>query len=357
LLSRFWRRLTAKSRFASEIETASLADIASAHLLLFGRTIPPETEASYVARLAHRPLRFEELAEEMLHSPEFTARFGRLSHSTDDDIVEATVDGVAIFLRRSDVLISGPVLAGHPHEPQVWATLAPLLLPGTTFVDVGANVGLFALPAARRVGPSGRVIAVEPLAENVQLLCAAAARNRFDNLEVMPFAASDHSGVVAVVSRQETTNSFTPPDRAVRPGAPCAPCAPLDALLGSRGRIDLVKVDVEGYEPAVFAGSRDLLARDRPTLLVEFNPFGLDANFGQDPRRLADWLLDYADDVTVIVRDAAPIRCIRGAEILRAWEAVNARLGLDGRLHVDVLAKARIRPGADRGARPGRHDP
>jgi FkbM family methyltransferase len=277
----------------------------------------------------------------LLHSPAFTARFGRLVRSVADDVVETTVDEVSIFLRRSDVLVSGPVLAGHPHEPHVWAALASHLLPGTTFVDVGANVGLFALPAARRVGPSGRVLAVEPSADNVQLLCAAAARNRFDNLQVMPFAASDHHGVVAVVSRQETSNSFTPPDRAVHPGAPCAPCAPLDALVGGCERIDLVKVDVEGYELAVIAGSRDLLARHRPTVLIEFNPFGLDANFGQDPRRLLDWLLDYANDVSVIVRDAAPARCASAAAIMEAWEAANARLGLDGRLHVDVLAQPR----------------
>jgi FkbM family methyltransferase len=323
------------------MKTASLADVASAHSLLLGHAPSLAEEASYRARLARRPLRFEELAEEMLHSPEFTARFGRLVRSMDDDVVEGTVDGVSVFLRRSDVLISGPVLAGHPHEPHVWAALVPLLLPGTTFVDVGANVGLFALPAARRVGPSGRVIAVEPLSDNVQLLCAAAARNRFDNLDVMPFAASDRRGVVTVVSRRETTNSFTPPDRVVRPSSPCAPSAPLDALLGNFARIDLVKIDVEGYEPAVLAGARELLARHRPTILVEFNPFGLEANFGQDPHRLADWLLDYGGEVTVLTRDLAPATCSSGPEIMRAWQAANARLGLDGRAHVDVLARAR----------------
>jgi FkbM family methyltransferase len=307
--------------------------------------MPQDVEAGYEARLARRPLRFEELAEELMHSPAFTARFGSLVRSEADDVVETTIEGVSIFLRRSDVLVSGPVLAGHPHEPHVWAALVPLLRPGATYVDVGANVGLFALPAARRIGPSGRVVAVEPLADNVQLLCAAAARNRFDNLQVMPFAASDHHGVVAVVSRQETTNSFTPPDRAVHPGAPCAPCAPLDALVRGCERIDLVKVDVEGYEPAVIAGSRELLARHRPTLLIEFNPFGLEANFGQDPRPLLDWVLDYADEATVILRDAAPARCASAREIMEAWEAANARLGLDGRLHVDLLAKPKARPG------------
>ena len=298
----------------------------------------PATKARYVARLAARPLRFEELAEEMLHSPEFTARFGRLVRTEDDEVVEVEVDEVAIYLRRSDRLIGGPVRSGQSHEPEVWRALEPLLLPGTTFVDVGANVGLFALPAARRVGPRGRVIAVEPLADNVQLLCASAARNRFDNLDVLPFAASNRSGVLAVVSRQETTNSFTPPDHAVRPTAPCAPSAPLDLILSGRGRIDLVKIDVEGHEPAVLEGAREVLARDRPTLLVEFNPFGLEANFGQDPHLLADWLVSYGGEVVVILRDEAPVRCTSGPAIMQAWEAANARIGLDGRLHVDVLA-------------------
>ncbi len=339
MLSRLWRRLSpTTSRFARELQTASLADVKSAHTLLLGQAMDPATEARYAARLAERPLRFEELAEEMLHAPEFTARFGRLVRTEDDDVVEVTVDEVSIFLRRSDRLIGGPVRGGHRHEPEVWAALEPLLLPGTTYVDVGANVGLFALPAARRVGPGGRVIAVEPLADNVQLLCASAARNRFDNFDILPFAASNRSGVIAVVSRQETTNSFTPPDHAVRPGAPCAPSAPLDLILSGRGRIDLVKIDVEGYEPAVLEGARELLAQNRPTLLVEFNPFGLEANFGQDPRRLADWLVSYAGEVRVILRGEAPVRCSSGREIMKAWEASNARLGLDGRLHVDVLA-------------------
>jgi hypothetical protein len=48
--------LTAKSRFASEMKTASLADTESAHLLLFGRPMSPAEKASYGERLARRPL-------------------------------------------------------------------------------------------------------------------------------------------------------------------------------------------------------------------------------------------------------------------------------------------------------------
>jgi FkbM family methyltransferase len=344
-LRRILRRLgsllpTAGNPYASAIMTVTPRDLDCASRLLFGRELRQDERSIYQEKLARRPLRFEELADELLHSAEFTTRFGRLA-PVDDEIVETEVHGATVLLRRTDQMIAASVLAGVPHEPAVWAALEPLLRPDATFVDVGANVGLFALPAARCVGPGGRVVAVEPFGDNVQLLCWAVARNAFQNVDVLPFAASDRRGVIAIVTRQSTTNTYTPPDHEIRPGTPCAPMAPLDELLAGLARIDVVKIDVEGYEPAVLAGFERLLARHRPTLLVEFGPFGLDANFGVSPVGLADRLLTYAGEVAVILRDGEQVRCTSAAEIMQAWRVANQRAGLDGRMHVDVLAVGR----------------
>jgi len=66
-------------------------------------------------------------------------------------------------------------------------------------------------------------------------------------------------------------------------------------------------------------------------MLVEFNPAGLEANFGQDPRPFAEWLVEYGGgQVVVIHRDVAPVACSTGQDVMRAWEAANARLGLEG---------------------------
>ena len=54
------------------------------------------------------------------------------------------------------------LVAGHGYEPEMGETLRRYLRPGSTFVDIGANEGFFTVQAAKIVGNSGRVLAVEP---------------------------------------------------------------------------------------------------------------------------------------------------------------------------------------------------
>src|ERR1700682_1610114 len=54
------------------------------------------------------------------------------------------------------------------HEPEVQKILATFLRPGRVYYDIGANVGFFAVIAARLVGPSGRVVCFEPLPANAR---------------------------------------------------------------------------------------------------------------------------------------------------------------------------------------------
>jgi FkbM family methyltransferase len=133
------------------------------------------------------------------------------------------------------------------------------LRPGDAVVDVGANIGLATLVAAKIVGPTGRIIAVEPhprtfeyLRDNVQLngltdivrLYCAALGEREGQRRIVEFpgddsqnrlAGGDHSGIrVAVV--------------------------PLDGLLTLEGPTALLKLDVEGYEKFVLDGANRTLA-------------------------------------------------------------------------------------------------
>ena len=78
-------------------------------------------------------------------------------------------------------------------EPEL-RQLQRLLSPGDVFIDVGANVGLYALKAARLVGPTGRVLALEPGAEAFGHLTSNLALNDFAWAEPMKVAASDTAG-------------------------------------------------------------------------------------------------------------------------------------------------------------------
>jgi FkbM family methyltransferase len=171
----------------------------------------------------------------------------------------------------------GAALARGAIEPEVQQALLEHLPAGGVFWDVGANLGFFTLLAARRVGPSGRVVAFEPDPDNAALLRAHVARNGFDALvEVIEAAAWSEPGTVAF-RRNRLEESLDRGSGCVVGAAMAAAevvavqAISLDACLG-RGRLpDVIKCDVEGAEARVLAGARRLLAVQRPVLIIEWH--------------------------------------------------------------------------------------
>ncbi|MCA0301846.1 MAG: FkbM family methyltransferase [Proteobacteria bacterium] len=163
-------------------------------------------------------------------------------------------------------------------EPNEFAFLDRVLKPGMTFVDVGANEGLFTLFAARRVGAAGRVVAAEPSSRERRRLESNLARNRIANVTVVPHAIGDSPGsarlqiATGVHAGHNTLGAFTYADvNAV--DFEDVPVETLDALAARLPieRVDVVKIDVEGAELKVLQGAADLLRRTRPILLIEAN--------------------------------------------------------------------------------------
>jgi FkbM family methyltransferase len=143
----------------------------------------------------------------------------------------------------------------------VWAK--NLLPPGGTFLDVGAHAGYFTLLAAHRVGRSGRICAVEPNPRVFAVLEESLRKNQVTNVAAHALALADVDGNLRLylppVTEQRDYNvtclprpDWTPVD---------VPCRRLDDCLAAwgAGRIDLMKMDVEGAEPRVLAGGAQAL--------------------------------------------------------------------------------------------------
>lgn len=143
------------------------------------------------------------------------------------------------------------------------ALLRRLAQRGETVVDVGANVGYIALLLARRVGPGGRVVCLEPVPENLVELRRNADLNRLRQVEVLPVAAGDRDGSVGM---QSGLNGVIAPAA----GDLVVEIRRLDSL--ALPRVDLVKIDVEGFEAAVVHGMSGLLEAQRPRLFLELHP-------------------------------------------------------------------------------------
>lgn len=148
-------------------------------------------------------------------------------------------------------------------------TLRRLLRPGATFVDVGAHVGYVTVFGATAVGPEGRVVSIEPDAENYALLKRNIAHARLTNVETHRVAAWDRPALLRL--RRSETNSGD--HRVSQHGeeGEIVTCATVDSLLDG-APCDVVKIDVQGVEHVAVRGMAETIRRFRPTILVEFSP-------------------------------------------------------------------------------------
>lgn len=138
------------------------------------------------------------------------------------------------------------------------------LAPGGVVYDVGANVGFYTLVAASVVGPGGRVVAFEPLPENLRYLRGHLRINGLKQVTVYDGALTDIDGVVRFKRGKSRAMGHIAdegfPVRAMR----------LDRLVSGDALPppDVIKIDVEGAEAAVLRGAREVLSTHGPTLFV-----------------------------------------------------------------------------------------
>lgn len=310
-------------------------DLHAAYRLLLGREPDPEGYANFAAAIRAGTLTVDGLAQAILGSPEFAQR-------SSDMPLEVELDGYSIFVRARDRDIGGPILQDNSYEPHVATVVREHLGPGRTFVDVGANIGYFTALAAKLVGPSGSVVAVEPLDKNLQLIYAAIWRNHFDWVEVVPYAASDANGLLPIATHVGTSNGQIETQSATdrRPAA-FAPTRRLDELLAHLSAVHVLKIDIEGHELIALRGFERGLARHRPLLLTEFHPKCMRENSGIDPQDYLAFLFDYGTRVRVLRHQGGQADCANPREVMREWERADERFASKGAVHLDLFVQPR----------------
>lgn len=262
----------------------------------------------------------------------------RLANATLKRLLPAarTVAGAVVHLNPEDPVISGALTLGV-YEREEIDFFCRHVEAGTTFVDVGANVGLYSALAARRLGPQGRILAIEPDPDALPWLERTLAANggpEAPRIDVFAGAAADAPGALTLHRNPDNRG-----DNRIYADPLCA--APvtvaadtLDALAAAHGieAVHLLKIDVQGAEPRVVAGARDLLRRSADCVLVsEFWPEGMRA-CGGDPAAYLQSLDDHG--FRLFELDGTSLRAIddHGALIERCPGRVYRNLvGLKGR--------------------------
>ena len=160
--------------------------------------------------------------------------------------------------------------SGHfsPGEPEA-EMLPGCVRDGDWVIDVGANVGQYALLLSRLVGPSGRVVAIEPMSATVATLASVAKLAPSPNISILNVAASDSAGTVSFDLPRDEAGLRRPEMARISPQGQIPVLAIAIDALRLPHRIALAKIDTEGHELAVLRGMRTILERDHPLLIVE----------------------------------------------------------------------------------------
>ena len=184
-------------------------------------------------------------------------------------------NGLERLINGSDRILVSPRArdVSEKYELDVWRALMAELRTGDTFVDVGAYIGLYTIAVGLRLRGSGRIIAFEPDNHNFSLLQQHVRLNGLEKqIELHQCAVSDKDGQCCFSAECSALS------RLVSPGANHATIIQvitLDSVFAGE-RIDILKIDVEGYEEMVLRGAYDLLrspARRPRAVFVEVHPY------------------------------------------------------------------------------------
>jgi FkbM family methyltransferase len=165
-------------------------------------------------------------------------------------------------------------LQGSP-EPGVTECLLQHLSEGDCFYDIGAHIGYYSLVAARRVGPQGHVVAVEPDPDNIETLRENTMKNHFSWVEIVTAAVWNSVGEMLFEKGADTPSRMA--GRIVKDGTSSSvpddvtrcQSVTVDYLSSHHRPPNAIKVDVEGGEVEVLHGAQATLSKHRPMLLIE----------------------------------------------------------------------------------------
>jgi FkbM family methyltransferase len=259
------------------------------------------------------------------------ATFEHEQFRSRQDVVLVDLGQFKLYCRKSDLDVGSAILHTGQHEPHVAAALRSLARPGNVVIDLGANIGYFALLAASVVGATGKVIALEPNAQNLRLLYASVVESGAKNIVVLPVAASFAPDIFRM--QAFGSNGFLDSAMPGQAGAQYVQAVVLDELLQGLSAIHVVKMDIEGFEPFALRGMTVLLQKHRPALITEFSPWHIERRCRVRPQEYLEQLAALGYRLAIIEPSGQTTPTDGPEAIMQAWRLTN-----DDKRHFDLLA-------------------
>ncbi len=164
-------------------------------------------------------------------------------------------------------------------EPEAQQLYGELIEPGEVIWDLGANTGIHSLLFARLAGPTGKVVAFEPLRVNVEQIERICALNGVANVHVVAKAVSSSSGTARFHIGMHDKQGSLVGIGSESGNVVEVPCMTLDQALAECNGVDFVKIDIEGAESQALEGfSR--VGEANPTFAIDLHTPAQDVAVG-----------------------------------------------------------------------------
>lgn len=229
----------------------------------------------------------------------------------------AEVHGHTMFLDSKDSLGLSVYGAYEPFETEF---VAGLIQKGDVVLDLGANIGYYTLIFARLVGEEGKVFAFEPDPDNFALLTKNVTANGYRNVTPVQKAVSNETRKVRLYLCEDNKadHRIYASDQG-RESIEIEAIRLDDYFEDYEGKIDFIKIDVQGAEGGALEGMQCLLRRNENLkMITEFWPFGLN-RFGIEPEDYLRRLLEYGFNIEQLDEHRRRTQPANVAELLATY--------------------------------------
>jgi FkbM family methyltransferase len=197
-----------------------------------------------------------------------------LKAAMKEGITWLTDEDIAVFT-SADNYIEWQILSNGTYENEIGKLIRISIPPGGVAIDIGANIGLQSMRMSRAAGAAGKVFAFEPLSHLSRKLASNLSLNAIRNVVLYPFALSDAASETYLPVNKDAWNQGT---FSIGKATSGAHQELISIKVGDEipdiqrlERLDLVKIDVEGFEVNVMKGIYKTLEKFRPRIIFEYD--------------------------------------------------------------------------------------
>jgi len=222
--------------------------------------------------------------------------FGRIRPpviSAGVDVLATEVAGMIVGVPGNEWRMAAYHAFRGVMEPGMTKYFSGLIKPGAVVVDVGANVGMYTLLAARLLQGKGKIYSFEPTPRTCEILRDNVQVNGFLEMGIIhlhQLAVTDRSGKarLSIFHRDSGHNTLFSDGKADNEIEVAT--TSLDEILATQEHVDIVKIDAEGAEPLIIRGMRQVIQRNpQIRIVIEFAPVHL-LRAGSSPIELLDYI-------------------------------------------------------------------